>query len=322
MKHVIIGGSGFIGSALTERLLQQGKEVMVCDLIKPKVPCEFKRVDIKNSEELKSIGFERRDIVYHLASRIYDGKVPKFNKEKYFYEVNVIGTKNVLQAMHEAGCKRLIYFSTDKVYGIPNTTPMKETHLKKPIGPYGRSKLAAENLCEKYRERGFKITIFRLPIVMGPGRPGIFNKVFYLIRKGMPLPLIGNGNSRYHMLSVHDCVDATLVASKNVKNETFNLGSDRPVAQRELLERLIKAAHSNSRIIAVNARMAKLGLRVLEFLHMPLMHEEQYLLADKDCILDISKAKKELNWKPKHDEFTALLEAFEHYRKTCEKCNR
>jgi dTDP-glucose 4,6-dehydratase len=223
--------------------------------------------------------------------------------------------------MHEAGCKRLIYFSTDKVYGIPNTIPVKETHAKKPIGPYGRSKLAAEKLCEEYREKGLRVTIFRLPIVMGPGRPGIFNKIFYLIRKGLPLPLIGSGNSRYHMLSVHDCIDAALLASKNVKNETFNLGSERPTTQRELLERLIEVAHSNSKIVTVNARVAKLGLGLLEFLHMPLIHREQYLLVDKDCVLDISKAKKELKWKPKRDEFTALLEAFEYYRKTCGKCN-
>jgi dTDP-glucose 4,6-dehydratase len=124
------------------------------------------------------------------------------------------------------------------------------------------------------------------------------------------------------MLSVHDCIDAILLASKNVKNEAFNLGSDKPMAQRELLERLIDAVHSNSKIISINARAAKLGLGLLEFLHMPLMHREQYLLADRDCILDISKAKKELKWKPKRDEFTALLEAFDYYRKTCGKCNR
>jgi nucleoside-diphosphate-sugar epimerase len=76
MRHIIIGGSGFIGGFLTERLLQQGREVVVCDLVRPKIPCEFKRVDIRSSEELKSIGFEKQDIVYHLASRIYGDKVP------------------------------------------------------------------------------------------------------------------------------------------------------------------------------------------------------------------------------------------------------
>ena len=313
MRHIVIGGSGFIGNFLVKKLIEQDKEVIVCDLIRPKIACEFKKVDIRKEGEVREIGFEKGDIIYHLASHIYDCKVPRFGVRQYFYETNVAGTKNILNAMYETGCKKMIYFSTDKVYGIPKTIPIKETHIKKPIGPYGVSKLEAERLCEEYRKKGIKTTIFRLPIVMGPGRTGIFNKVFYLIWRGLPLPLIGGGNSRYHMLSVHDCVEAVIQASKKMKNNVFNIGSDAPMTQRKLLEGLIEAIHSNSRIISVNAKLAKFGLGVLEALHVPVMHKEQYMLIDRDCVLDTSKAKNRLKWQPKHTESTAILEAFKHY---------
>lgn len=151
MRHVITGGSGFAGSALTYQLLERSEEVVNFDLIPPADPIlasstRFICGDIRKPDDLAQLKLGRDDVVYHLASRQFADAVPRLGRDAWFSETNVQGTQNVVDAMRVGGANRLVYFSTDMTYGIPKTCPLPPNHDQKPLGPYGRSKHAAEKI--------------------------------------------------------------------------------------------------------------------------------------------------------------------------------
>ncbi|WP_095332196.1 NAD(P)-dependent oxidoreductase [Helicobacter sp. 11S02596-1] len=227
MRCVVIGGSGFLGGYVIDLLLGCGYEVINLDITPPnESKATFFRIDLTQAIDF---AFFPSDVVIHLAARQYHLKPPRKDREKYFYELNTLGTHRLLQAMEKYDCYQLIYFSTDMVYGKPQYLPIDLSHPKNPFGYYGKSKLESEKICEAYRERGFSISIFRPRMIVGRGRFGILNKLFALMEKNLPVPLIGKGENCYQMVSVQDCARAILLCiQKGLPNGAFNLGSDAP----------------------------------------------------------------------------------------------
>ena len=90
--------------------------------------------------------------------------------------------------------------SSDMVYGYPKSIPIKNTHSKKPLGPYGKSKLKAENLALKAQKNGMPLTILRPRLIMGPGRLGIMERLFSSISHNKTVPIIGKGKNYYQMV--------------------------------------------------------------------------------------------------------------------------
>jgi dTDP-glucose 4,6-dehydratase len=203
------------------------------------------------------------------------------------------------------------------VYGHGGTVAKREDHPREPLGPYGASKIASEKLCESYREKGMNITIFRPRLIMGPSRLGILVKLFRLIDHSMPVPVIGDGRNRYQFISVFDCIGASLAAvDAGVPNAAYNLGSLDPPTVWELLTRLIEEAGSRSFVLPTPAALAKRVLTLFDILGLPLMAPEQYLIADETCIVDISKAERELGWRPQYRDDDMLLAAYREYRRS------
>jgi len=201
------------------------------------------------------------------------------------------------------------------VYGHTEIHPRTEEHPRKPIGPYGEAKFQTELLVEKYREKGFNITLFRPRLIIGHGRLGILEKLFKLVDMNLPVPTIGNGKNYYQFISVTDCALACLAAVKaGFPNENYNLGSSNPPTVNELLKTLIKTANSKSILIPTPAFAVKGVLDVLDRINKPIMDPEQYLIADETCVLDCSKAERDLGWVPKDDDTSMLLVAYRDYR--------
>ena len=151
MRHVITGGSGFTGAALTYQLLERGEEVVNFDLKSPADPVlasstRFICGDVGKHDDLAKLELGRDDVVYHLAARQFADAVPRRRRDAWFFETNVQGTQNVVDAMHAGGASHLVYFSTDMTYGTPKTCPVPPDHPQNPLGPYGRSKYAAEKI--------------------------------------------------------------------------------------------------------------------------------------------------------------------------------
>lgn len=319
MTHIIIGGDGFVGRYLARDLHKLGEKVIVADIVNQHknvyegVP--FTYLDVTDPKSFDSLKVGPEDFVYNLSAKMLSPIMPRAKRHDFFYPVNTHGTANILQWMERNGANRFVHYTTDMVYGHTLTSPQTEDFPCEPLGEYGQSKLDTEHMCQTYRDKGMKISIFRPRLIIGPGRLGILEKLFRLIDWNLPVPMIGPGRNPYQFVSVFDCADAARLAwQAGFPNSVYNLGSDNPPPVRELLSRLIKAAGSHSLLIPTPAGMVKMALNFLDYINMPLMDPEQYLIADEDCLLDCSKAKRELGWVPKYRDDDMLIAAYKEYR--------
>ena len=318
-RWILIGGAGLTGLKIAEDLIDHNvpnSKIIIADLKDSlkKVNINVKKVYSDISKNLLP-RFEKDDIIIHLAARQYHLDVPKKNKLSWFREVNVTGTQNIINHCLKYKVKGLIFFSTDMVYGIPNFVPLTTNHPKNPIGPYGQSKLEAEELCFLARKKGLSITILRPRLIMGKGRLGIMKKLFKSIFNNMSVPLIGNGKNCYQMVSVKDCSEATILSVKNkIPNFELNLGSHAGPDVKTLLNLLIKKVNSKSIIMPLPALPLKIVLHILEIIGLPLLHKEQYKIADKNYIVDISDTYSKIGWKPKLSDKDMIIEAYNYWK--------
>ena len=314
MRHVITGGSGFTGRCLASFLVRRGDEVVLFDCRPPTFDHRAIYIpgDATVASDLDRLGLRPGDVVYHLAARQFADAVPRLNRTAWFEAVNVEGTRQVLSAMARSGANKLVFFSTDMTYGVPQSTPVTPSHPQRPIGPYGTSKMHAEALIRATRKEGIDATIFRPRLITGPGRLGILERLFRLIRRGLPVPLIGGGNNRYQMVSVQDCVTAAVRAvDRGCPPGPFNLGSASPPTTRMLLGAVIRHANSRSVLLPISAEPLKATLAALDFAGLTLMYPEQFGIADLDILLDTSATRSELEWEPSIDDIAAMNAAYD-----------
>ncbi len=318
-RWILIGGAGFTGKKITEKLIRNKvsyNKIVIADEEKAikniKLPVKLEKCDISNNILPK---FNKSDIIIHLAARQYTNKIPFFNQHNWFSEVNVLGTKFIINECIKKNVKGLIYFSSDMVYGFPEYTPLKPNHPRKPIGPYGKSKLEAEDLCINARKNGLKTTILRPRLIMGAGRLGIMEKLFSAISKNRPIPLIGNGSNYYQMVSVDDCANAAIKAvEKNFPEVALNLGSIPGPNVKNLLNNLIKKVNSKSVLIPVPSFFIKNALKILDNIGLTILYPEQYKIANKNYIVDISDTYSTLDWKPKYTDKDMIIDAYKFWK--------
>ena len=322
MKHIIFGGDGFLGTELTKELVKRNERVLICDEKQSpqfgnyELPgVEYLKMDVTDKSSFEPIVVEEGDIVYHFAARLLVPILPRAEREDYFWQSLYVGTTNVLEWMESKGLRNMVYYTTDMVYGHTVENPRTEEHPCAPIGPYGEAKYQTEHLVDTYREKGFNITLFRPRLIIGHGRLGILEKLFVLVDKNLPVPTIGSGKNYYQFISVGDCAAACLAAvDKSFPNENYNLGSTNPPTVNELLKQLVAEAGSKSILIPTPAFAVKWTLDILDRIGKPLMDPEQYWIADETCVLDCSKAQRELDWVPQDDDTSMLLVAYRDYK--------
>jgi dTDP-glucose 4,6-dehydratase len=319
MKHIIVGGNGFVGRHLAGDLHKMGETVIVADVAKSDLDIyrhvSFHKLDVTDRDNFDGLELEPDDIVYNLSAKMLSPIMPKAARHDFFYPVNYTGVVHLLDWMHRGGATHLVHFTTDMVYGHTKTVPTTEEHPTDPLGEYGMSKLETEHLCREWRQKGMRISVFRPRLIIGPGRLGILLKLFRLIDLNLPVPMIGSGRNPYQFVSVYDCASAARLAwLAGVPNAEYNLGSDDPPSVRALLGRLIEEAGSRSILVPTPAALVKSVLNVLDRMNMPLMDPEQYLIADEYCVLDTTKAKRELGWEASYRDEDMLAAAYREYR--------
>ena len=317
IKHLIFGGSGFVGKHLSSKLLDSKQDFTIIDIKKPQLKSTpYVAMDICKEDKFSLLDnfIDENTVIYHLASRQYHEKYPRVKSQIYFDETNVQGTENILNFCASKKCKGVILFSTDMIYGIPKYCPLDSKHPQSPISPYGKSKRKAEQIALKYRKKGLHITILRPTLIMGPGRLGIFKKIFKYIKNNKPIPIIGNGNNSYQMISVFDCISAMeKVVEKGIPNKEFNLGSINPSTVNTLLNTLIKKKKSSSKILSLNAAMAKFCLNFFELIGRPILYKDQYMIANYNYITEVQETIEYLDWEPKYNDIDMIIQAYEHY---------
>jgi len=319
-KHVIFGGDGFVGRYIARDLLARGEKVVIADLKRSDMPiyqfAEYKKVDVRNLDDVRSVGLAKGDMVYNMAARLLMPPVKKKLRHDAFFPVHVDGTNNVLTAMHEAGSDRLVQFSTDMVYGRSEMPPpIPTTHPKKPIDAYGQSKKACEDVCLEWREKGMNISIFRPRMVMGPGRLGLLANLFKLVNKSLPVPTIGSGKNRYQFVSVFDCASFAIQAGDmGCPTGEWNLGSVNNPTTKNVMKALINHAGSKSLVIPTPAFAVKGVLATLDKMDWTLMTREQYAIADEDYVVDVEDLRETYGRIPEGSDEDMIIQAWNEWK--------
>jgi UDP-glucose 4-epimerase len=255
-RILVTGGAGFIGSHLIDKLVRKGFEVTVLDNFSTgrienikhhleKEKFRFIESDIRDRNDVEE-ALEGMDAIFHLAaitSIPYSMKYPKIT-----YEVNVNGTRNLLEACLRSNIERFIYLSTCAVYGEPEYLPVDENHPTNPISPYAKSKLKAEQACMAFQEAyGLKTTIFRPFNIYGPRQRndsygGVIANFIERLREGKPPVIYGDGTQTRDFIYVEDVVRAFMTALNrdDAVGRIFNIANGVPTSINQLAQLLIE----------------------------------------------------------------------------------
>jgi nucleoside-diphosphate-sugar epimerase len=246
------------------------------------------------------------DVLVHAAAAL-----PIRGSRALIMEVNVGGTRTLLDAAREAGVGRVLFISSTSVYGVPEVHPIPEDAPLVGVGAYGESKIAAEALV-----RGSRLpwVIVRPKTFIGRERLGVFEILFDWIREGRRIYVLGDGSNRYQLLAVEDLVEAIVRAGeRDVAGEVFNVGATEFGSVRSDLEALIAHAGTGSRLRPIPARPAEIVLRGLELAKVSPLVEWHYKTASRDSYVDVSKAERLLGWDATKSNVETLVENYDWY---------
>jgi len=233
MKVLVTGGTGFSGKALVRRLLDKGYEVIALDYKEGLNTQELRDrgatvvIGSVTDKDVVSRCMEGVDVVQHLAAAFRELNVPN----THYDEVNVGGTRNVLDAALANGVMKFVYCSTCGVHGNIDDPPGDEDSPIQPADYYQRTKYQAEPIVNEYFRKGLKTTILRPAAIYGPGDPERFFMIFNRVAKGS-FPMFGDGKTLYHPLYIDNLVDAFILAMEPGKGD----GEAYLVADEEYIE--------------------------------------------------------------------------------------
>jgi dTDP-glucose 4,6-dehydratase len=313
---VVTGGGGFLGGVVIRQLLERGAEdIRVVDITPEAAPQGRNRAEVRHFQrDLRTDrlddAFEGATTVLHLAACQYHTPVAPSTYELPFFEINVDGTRRVLEAAKSGGARQLVFVSTNMVYGLPQKLPITEEHPCDPFGPYGQSKLAAEKLVFAAQSDTLDCAVVRPGLIVGPGRTGVVEKVFGWIRHNRPIVMIGNANNRYEVMHVEDVASLVLAAAAGHGKKAYNCAAASVPTMREWIEAVKTIAGSRAPIIGVPGAAVKPVLALLERVRLAPLRKDQYLIADVDYFMDAGLAKRDLGWEPSHTGLSAILDTY------------
>ncbi|NUP10425.1 MAG: NAD-dependent epimerase/dehydratase family protein [Polyangiaceae bacterium] len=254
MRCLVTGVAGFVGSHLGERLIAQGHEVVGVDCFTDYYPRTIKESNLATLRKSPAFTFlsadlarielasvlEGVDVVYHQAAQAGVRASWGSTFESYTHH-NVLATQRLLEAVKGSkSVRRFVYASSSSVYGETTDLPMRETSLPRPFSPYGVTKLAAEHLCELYRNNfGVSTVSLRYFTVYGPRqRPDMgFHKFIASMMRDEPVTVFGSGEQTRDFTFVDDIVDANIAAGeKDGVEGVYNIGGGSRVTLQHVLE--------------------------------------------------------------------------------------
>lgn len=311
MKNILVTGStGFIGKALSIQLNKTGYNVV-----------KISRKNIQNSDfvVVENIGSSTQwqsllvgiEYVIHLAARVHVMNDISSDPLQEFRSVNTEGTIQLAKSCVEAGVKRIIYLSSIKVNGEYTTdSAFQELDKVQPQDPYSVSKCEAEMALLKIaKESNLEVVIIRPPLVYGPGVKANFRNMMSWLNKGVPLPF-GSIHNKRSLVALDNLIDliVTCIDHPAASNQVFLVADNEDMSTTELLRRVSFALGVKSRLLPVNQRLLEVCLKLLD--KKDLSHRLCGSLQ-----VDISKAKKLLNWTPPVSVDKGLQKAAQHFLK-------
>jgi nucleoside-diphosphate-sugar epimerase len=310
MKHLITGGSGFVGNLVSRRLHDRGEQVRILDIWED--PSRPKDIEYVECSVLDRNGVARAmqgvDIVHHNAAL-----VAQTNAGKKYWEVNAEGARIVAEEAAKAGVRWFIHTSSTSVFGIPNEEPITHHTPTKPVEPYGRSKLAGEHVVDEICHRhNIPLITIRPRATLGAGRLGIFQILFQWIKENRNVYVIGNGNIKFQFIHAYDLMDFYMLALDTGKPGTYNVGTDQFGTLREDLESLIAYAGSTSNVKSLPASLAINALRLLYWTRLSPLVPWHYLTYHKPCYFDVQPLL-DIGWKPRYSNLDMFKESYDWF---------
>jgi len=261
MRFLITGAAGFLGSALANRLVQEGHSVRGLDdlstgdpsALSPEV--HFVRGDVNDRPKLWTL-LQEIDCVYHLAAKVLVPESVLYPRE--YNEVNVGGTVTLMEAMRDVGVRRVVFISSGAIYGNQDSQPVSEDATPNPRSPYAVSKLAAEYYVKTIgRLWGIETVCLRVFNAYGPGQhlppvhaPVLLNFLRQALQNGT-LVIHGDGTQTRDYVYVDDVVQAMIAASTapGVDQMTINVGSGVETSVRDLVKVVISVTGSEPEVV-------------------------------------------------------------------------
>lgn len=237
MRFLVTGGAGFLGSALSNRLVDDGHEVRVIDNLVAGDPDRldprvlFERGDVADIPKLWTL-LQDVACVYHLAARVSVPESIKYPRD--YNHVNVGGTVSVMEAMRDAGVQRVVLASSGAVYGAQGRQPLSESMIPNPDSPYAVSKLAAETYVRTIGGLwGIETVALRIFNAYGPGQQlpashaPVVPRLLKSTQTGASLVIFGDGEQTRDFVYLDDVVEALVAASTApaVDRQVINVGS-------------------------------------------------------------------------------------------------
>lgn len=303
MKVLVTGGAGFIGSHLVDRLILEGHDAVVVDnLVTGKRrninrAATFYKMDVQSWRLERAFRNERPNVVMHLAAQM---DVRKSVEDPMFdAQVNVLGTLNVLQQAVKHGVRKVIFSSSGgAIYGEQETYPAPETHVLKPLSPYGLSKLCGEQYLSYFqRVSGLQAVSLRYANVYGPrqdpeGEAGVVAIFIQKMLNNEQAVINGNGRQTRDFVFVDDVVEANLAMMGQETQGTYNVGTGVETSINDLFRILVQ--HTGS---------------TCKEMHGPAKKGEQ-----ARSVIDCTKLRHEVSWEPKADLSEGLKKTVEYFR--------
>jgi len=313
MKNILVtGGSGFFGGVLKRRLLAEGHAVTNIDLV----------ADADRHPSLTSIQGDLRDkdlldktfaagnfaAVFHVAAMLAHDQLD----EQALWTSNVDGTRNIADACRAHGVPKLVFTSTNCLWASNLGHEVREDEPPNPIEPYGRSKLAAEQLLHEY-EHDLQVVIIRSPTIVDSGRLGLLAILFEFIQDGKKVWVVGDGSNRYQFIYAQDLATACLQTLEYSQSDLFHIGSENVASLRQVYEAVIAAAGTSARVASLPKAPTIAAMKLAHKLGVSPLGPYHYRMIAEDFIFDTTRIRERLGWRPTLTNQQMMIEAFRYY---------
>jgi nucleoside-diphosphate-sugar epimerase len=322
MKVLVTGGTGFTGSHLTRRLVQKGHQVVVID----NQPGLF-------FEELRGIGAQiligsvtdRRlvesaakgcQVVHHVAAAFRKVNLPR----RAYWDVNVVGARNVLAAALRHGVTKVVYCSTCGVHGDVKQGYADEETPVAPEDYYQFTKYEAERVVQEFVNKGLRAVILRPAAIYGPGDPERFFKLFKMVKKGRFM-MFGSGEVHYHPLYIDNLIDAFELAARSTKSsgEAYLIADEESFTLNQMVSAIAQALGVDLTVHYYPFWPLWAAAVACEILYKPLSMDPPLFRRRVDWFrqhraFSIAKAKRELGYEPKVGWKEGLAKTAQWYR--------
>jgi nucleoside-diphosphate-sugar epimerase len=295
-------------------LLDKNHEIVSLDISDFNYPDVADKIKIIKGDIRNSVSVEKAmnevDAVVHAAAAL-----PLYSSDE-IYTTDVIGTRVLLTCAYNNKIQRFVHISSTAVYGIPNHHPIYESDKLVGVGPYGKAKIEAEEVCLNFRDKGISIPIIRPKSFIGPERLGVFALFYDWAKDGKNFPMIGEGNNRYQLLDVEDLCEAIykcLILPKEIVNDTFNIGAEVFKTMKEDYQAVLDCAGFGKKIVPLPKTPIILALKILAFLRLSPLYKWVYETASTESFVSIEKAQGVLDFQPKYSNQDALIRNFKWY---------